>query len=150
MPCLRFVQVVVTPQGIAPLRDGERPTCDCGVKETQPTEGPNGDHMVEVPGGPFGIDVEATQAVHEPWRGYHSSLIGQNGKYVTRLEEKYGVKITFPREAHADGEGKTREQLKADEVLVKGGRKGVAQAKQELMDAVEFEKEYPSSAAPRS
>ncbi|OSD06860.1 hypothetical protein PYCCODRAFT_1431051 [Trametes coccinea BRFM310] len=72
---------------------------------------------------------------------YHSSLIGQNGKYVTRLEEKYGVKITFPREAHADGEGKTREQLKADEVLVKGGRKGVAQAKQELMDAVEFEKE---------
>ncbi|CDO77315.1 hypothetical protein BN946_scf184775.g5 [Trametes cinnabarina] len=72
---------------------------------------------------------------------YHSSLIGQNGKYVIRLEEKYGVKITFPREAHADGEGKTREQLKADEVLVKGGRKGVAQAKQELMDAVEFEKE---------
>ncbi|KAI0663525.1 hypothetical protein C8Q70DRAFT_363295 [Cubamyces menziesii] len=72
---------------------------------------------------------------------YHSSLIGQSGKYVIRLEEKYGVKITFPRESAADGEGKTREALKADEVLVKGGRKGVAQAKQELLDAVEFEKE---------
>ncbi|KAI8993032.1 hypothetical protein BD414DRAFT_293749 [Trametes punicea] len=72
---------------------------------------------------------------------YHSSLIGQNGKYVTRLEEKYGVKITFPRGTDADGEGKTREALKPDEVLVKGGRKGVAQAKQELLDAVEFEKE---------
>ncbi|KAI0051918.1 SCP160 protein [Auriscalpium vulgare] len=72
---------------------------------------------------------------------YHSGLIGQSGKYVIRLEDKYGVKITFPRESADNGEGKTREQLKSDEVLVKGGRKGVAQAKSELMDAVDFEKE---------
>ncbi|KZT26722.1 hypothetical protein NEOLEDRAFT_1131725 [Neolentinus lepideus HHB14362 ss-1] len=71
---------------------------------------------------------------------YHSGLIGQGGKYVTRLEEKYGVKITFPRDM-GEGEGRTRENLKADEVLVKGGRKGVASAKGELMEAVEFEKE---------
>ncbi|KDQ53462.1 hypothetical protein JAAARDRAFT_136870 [Jaapia argillacea MUCL 33604] len=70
---------------------------------------------------------------------YHPGLIGQGGKYVVRLEEKYGVKITFPRESH-DGE-RTRENLKPDEVLVKGGKKGVAQAKSELLDAVEFEKE---------
>jgi len=72
-------------------------------------------------------------------------LIGQSGKYVIRLEEKYGVKITFPRESPENGEGKTRESLKADEVLVKGGKKGVAQAKSELMDAVEFEKESNNS-----
>ncbi|TCD71269.1 hypothetical protein EIP91_011748 [Steccherinum ochraceum] len=72
---------------------------------------------------------------------YHSSLIGQSGKYVIRLEEKYAVKITFPRESAENGEGKTRESLKADEVLIKGGRKGVASAKSELIDAVEFEKE---------
>ncbi|KAH9931061.1 uncharacterized protein BXZ73DRAFT_101653 [Epithele typhae] len=71
---------------------------------------------------------------------YHSSLIGQSGKYVIRLEDKYSVKITFPRES-AEGDSRTREPLKADEVLVKGGRKGVAAAKQELMDAVEFERE---------
>jgi len=71
---------------------------------------------------------------------YHSSLIGQSGKYVIRLEEKYSVKITFPRES-ADHEGKTREQLKSDEVLVKGGKKGVAGAKSELLDALEFEKD---------
>ncbi|TFK54204.1 SCP160 protein [Heliocybe sulcata] len=71
---------------------------------------------------------------------YHSGLIGQGGKYVIRLEEKYAVKITFPRDM-GEGEGRTRENLKADEVLVKGGRKGVANAKSELMDAVEFEKE---------
>ncbi|EMD37873.1 hypothetical protein CERSUDRAFT_114510 [Gelatoporia subvermispora B] len=71
---------------------------------------------------------------------YHSSLIGQSGKYVIRLEEKYDVKITFPRESES-AEGKTREPLKSDEVLIRGGRKGVASAKAELLDAVEFEKE---------
>ncbi|KAI0321166.1 hypothetical protein OF83DRAFT_1168679 [Amylostereum chailletii] len=71
---------------------------------------------------------------------YHAGLIGQSGKYVIRLEEKYGVKITFPREG--DGaDGRTREPIKQDEVLVKGGRKGVAAAKSELLEAVDFEKE---------
>lgn len=65
---------------------------------------------------------------------YHSSLIGQSGKYAIRLEEKYSVKITFPRQSSENGEGKTREQLKPDEVLVKGGKKGVAGAKSELLD----------------
>jgi predicted PilT family ATPase len=72
---------------------------------------------------------------------YHSSLIGQAGKYAIRLEEKYSVKITFPRGSAENGEGKTREQLKSDEVLVKGGKKGVAGAKSELMEALDFEKE---------
>jgi predicted PilT family ATPase len=65
---------------------------------------------------------------------YHSSLIGQSGKYAIRLEEKYSVKITFPRQSAENGQGKTREQLKPDEVLIKGGKKGVAGAKSELMD----------------
>lgn len=65
---------------------------------------------------------------------YHSSLIGQGGKYVIRLEEKYGVKITFRRETDESGESKTREALKADEVLVKGGKKGVAGAKSEILE----------------
>lgn len=73
---------------------------------------------------------------------YHSSLIGEKGKYAIRLEEKYDVRITFPRHGSSDSyETKTREPLKADEVLVKGGRKGVAGAKAELLDALEFEKE---------
>ena len=65
---------------------------------------------------------------------YHPSLIGPSGKYVLRLEDKYAVKITFPREAAEGGEGKTREPLKADEVLVKGGRKGVAGARSEILE----------------
>ncbi|KAF9653203.1 SCP160 protein [Thelephora ganbajun] len=78
-------------------------------------------------------------------RQYHSSLIGQNGKYVTRLEDKYGVKIIFPRET-TESEGKTRESLTPDEVLVKGGKEGVAGARTELLDALEFEKENDHTA----
>ncbi|KAG2150530.1 hypothetical protein DEU56DRAFT_33581 [Suillus clintonianus] len=72
---------------------------------------------------------------------YHAQLIGQSGKYAIRLEENYGVKITFPRSSGENGEGKTREQLKPDEVLIKGGKRGVASAKSELLEALEFEKE---------
>lgn len=61
-------------------------------------------------------------------------MIGQSGKYAIRLEEKYSVKITFPRQNAENGEAKTREQLKSDEVLVKGGKKGVAGAKAELLE----------------
>jgi predicted PilT family ATPase len=66
---------------------------------------------------------------------YHSSLIGQSGKYAIRLEDKYAVKITFPRQGAENGENKTREPLKQDEVLIKGGKKGVAGAKAELLEA---------------
>lgn len=56
------------------------------------------------------------------------------------MEDKYGVKINFPRQSGEHGDSR-REPLKQDEVLVKGGKKGVAQAKSELLDALEFEKE---------
>jgi len=82
---------------------------------------------------------ETTEILKIPHQ-YHGSLIGQNGKYVVRLEDKYSVKINFPRQSGEYGDNK-REPLKPDEVLVKGGRKGVAQAKSELLDALEVEKE---------
>lgn len=63
---------------------------------------------------------------------YHPSLIGQGGKYVVRLEEKYDVKITFPRGEHS--EVKPRETLKPDEVHIRGPKKGVANAKAELLE----------------
>ncbi|KAF9568060.1 hypothetical protein CPC08DRAFT_746592 [Agrocybe pediades] len=85
--------------------------------------------------------ADETQEILKIPAQYHSSLIGQNGKYAIRLEEKYSVKITFPRQSAENGESKTREQLKPDEVLIKGGKKGVAGAKSELLEAYEFEKE---------
>lgn len=67
-------------------------------------------------------------------RQYHPSLIGQSGKYVIRLEENYDVKITFPREGDSADARNRDHSLKPDEVLVKGGKKGVAGAKAELLD----------------
>lgn len=83
---------------------------------------------------------ETTEVLKIPSQ-YHSSLIGQSGKYAIRLEERYSVKITFPRPSAENGENRTKEQLKPDEVLIKGGKKGVAGAKSELLEALEFEKE---------
>ena len=79
---------------------------------------------------------------------YHASLIGSGGKYAIRLEEKHGVRITFP---------KNDDQSDNSEVIIKGGKKGVSQAKSELLEALEFEKEnnntlnisIPSSAIAR-
>jgi hypothetical protein len=85
--------------------------------------------------------ADETQEILKIPAQYHSSLIGQSGKYAIRLEERHTVKITFPRQSPEGGEGKTREQLKPDEVLVKGGKKGVAAAKAELLEAAEFEKD---------
>lgn len=60
------------------------------------------------------------------------ALIGSGGKYAIRLEEKYGVYLSFPRE------GKDQ---KPDEVIIRGGKKGVAAAKSELLEAAAYEAE---------
>ena len=71
-------------------------------------------------------------------RQFHASLIGSGGKYVVRLEEKYDVKITFPRdnrEGQEASENRGRDPIpKADEVVIKGGKKGVSHAKAELLE----------------
>lgn len=65
------------------------------------------------------------------------ALIGQGGKYgeslltVTRLQDKYGVHITFP---HASSN--------SDEVTVRGGRKGANAAKTELAELLQYEQEH--------
>lgn len=67
----------------------------------------------------------------------HGAIIGQGGKYVTRLQDSYGVRINFP--SQSDNEKSTGQ--KSDEVIVKGGKKGVEGAKAELLELVEYEKE---------
>lgn len=73
----------------------------------------------------------------------HASMIGQGGKYVSRLQDTYAVRINFPRDAAAaNGEnGRARTEQKPDEVIIKGGKKGVEQAKQELVELLAYEQE---------
>ncbi len=83
----------------------------------------------------------------------HGSFIGQGGKYVTRLQDTYAVRINFPN-ANAQSSGQStptdnaddkaagaRASQKPDEVIIKGGRKGVEGAKAELLELLEYEKE---------
>ncbi|WVN90844.1 uncharacterized protein L203_106087 [Cryptococcus depauperatus CBS 7841] len=67
-------------------------------------------------------------------RAIQPALIGAAGKYAIRLEEKYGVKLSFPRDAKETGGN-------PDQVSIRGGRKGVAAAKAELLEAAAFETE---------
>lgn len=76
---------------------------------------------------------ETQESLHVP-REYHSALIGPSGKYVNRMEETHGVKIFFPRDKDGEGDNKGREALKPNEVLLKGGRKGVAAARAEILE----------------
>lgn len=81
------------------------------------------------------LEDETTEMVKIP-RAIQPALIGSGGKYAIRLEEKYGVKLSFPRD---------KEASKPDEVTIRGGRKGVASAKAELLEAAAFETESRQS-----
>ncbi|MCO5598726.1 hypothetical protein L7F22_052824 [Adiantum nelumboides] len=82
---------------------------------------------------------EATVTINVP-ASLHGSIIGQGGKYVTRLQDNYGVRINFPSQSASDDAKSDRPQ-KPDEVVIKGGKKGVEGAKAELLDLIEYEKE---------
>lgn len=83
----------------------------------------------------------------------HGSFIGQGGKYVTRLQDTYAVRINFPNanaqsgtstptEGADDKPAGARVNQKPNEVIIKGGKKGVEGAKAELLELLEYEKEH--------
>jgi len=78
---------------------------------------------------------------------YHKSLIGAKGRYVKRLEDKYGVHIRFPKtkDPNEEGEDDSTDAQKPDEVIVKGGKKGVKDAQAELMELLDYERDHDNS-----
>lgn len=66
---------------------------------------------------------------------YHRRMIGPNAVYVTRLQEKYGVRIRFPPVATDSTESSS------NEVIIRGPSKAVASAKDELEQLYKFEKD---------
>ncbi|RPA71329.1 hypothetical protein BJ508DRAFT_419956 [Ascobolus immersus RN42] len=63
---------------------------------------------------------------------HHKTIIGTGGKFVKRLEEKYNVRIRFPK----SGDGATGNP---DEVTIKGPKKGAAEAKKEIEEVLQYE-----------
>ncbi|KAF7719840.1 RNA binding effector protein [Penicillium ucsense] len=90
---------------------------------------------------------------------YHRELIGQRGNQVNRLQDRYSVRVQFPRAANiADDQsvGETgsdagaarsgRPQQAADEVLVKGPSKGADQARDEILSLLQWVVDHSHSA----
>ncbi|KAJ2848502.1 hypothetical protein IWW36_003259, partial [Coemansia brasiliensis] len=69
----------------------------------------------------------------------HRALIGSGGRYVKRLEEKYAVRIQFPSSRREDDDSTP---LQADQIRIRGGRKGVEGAKAELLELAAYELEH--------
>ncbi|PVV00167.1 hypothetical protein BB559_000064 [Furculomyces boomerangus] len=77
---------------------------------------------------------------------YHNSLIGTGGRFVRRLEERYGVSIKFPNNKNNSDNHKPevvegddgKLQLAENEILVRGGSKGVTSATQEMTELAEY------------
>ncbi|KAJ4349631.1 uncharacterized protein N0V89_008247 [Didymosphaeria variabile] len=77
---------------------------------------------------------------------YHRDLIGAKGSTVNRLQERYNVRINFPRSSgkaddEAAGEGASQRNFRAqapDEVIVRGPRKGADEARDEILSLLQY------------
>jgi transcription antitermination factor NusA-like protein len=78
------------------------------------------------------LEDETTQNLQIPAE-YRGRIIGEGGKYVRRLEEKYTVHINFPSSEDSTSDA-------SNQIVIRGGRKGVAAAAAEIKELYEYEK----------
>ena len=85
---------------------------------------------------------------------FHRDLVGKDGNQVKRLQERYHVRVMFPRinavpspenQSLADGENeaaaipKSRRSVQApDEVVIRGPRRGADEAREELLSLYQY------------
>lgn len=103
------------------------------------------------------LDEEATHHLRiQPQ--YHRELIGSHGSQVNRLQDRYNVRIQFPRSAHNDddvsvangseagGLRTPRSNQAPDEVIIRGPKKGADAAKEELESLLKYTQENSQTA----
>ena len=96
------------------------------------------------------LDDEATHVLKIKPQ-YHREMIGAKGSQVNRLQDRYDVRVQFPRSAHnttddrstADassdaGAKNYRSNQAADEVIIRGPRKGADDARDELLTLLQW------------
>ncbi len=80
---------------------------------------------------------------------YHGDLIGARGSQVRRLQERYDVRVMFPRamnddssntKSASDGASASRHSRSQapDEVIIKGPRRGADEARDELLNLLQW------------
>ncbi|KAJ1919870.1 hypothetical protein IWQ60_007126 [Tieghemiomyces parasiticus] len=89
--------------------------------------------------------TDSTTATVAIDRRHHPALIGSQGRLVRQLEEKHNVFLKFPR-GHGGRTDEEGDETSGDhraqgpnDIVVKGGRKGVEAAKRELLDLARHE-----------
>ncbi|KAF2202811.1 hypothetical protein GQ43DRAFT_479577 [Delitschia confertaspora ATCC 74209] len=78
---------------------------------------------------------------------YHRDLIGAKGNQVNRLQDRYHVRINFPRTATTNDDDAATEggasqrnyrSQAADEVIIRGPKKGADEAREELLNLLQW------------
>ncbi|KAL2354865.1 hypothetical protein BJ546DRAFT_1048155 [Cryomyces antarcticus] len=80
---------------------------------------------------------------------YHRELIGAKGSQVNRLQERYNVRINFPRSAPTPDEDQPASDATAgaqrghsnqapDEVVIRGPKRGADEAREELLNLLQW------------
>ncbi|KAF2123936.1 RNA binding effector protein-like protein Scp160 [Dothidotthia symphoricarpi CBS 119687] len=76
---------------------------------------------------------------------YHRDLIGASGKQVERLQTRYNVRINFPRRQKENDDatsqaasGRNSRGQNQDEVIVRGPKKGADEARDELLNLLQY------------
>ncbi|OCK77680.1 hypothetical protein K432DRAFT_427817 [Lepidopterella palustris CBS 459.81] len=78
---------------------------------------------------------------------YHRDLIGAKGSQVNRLQERYNVRVNFPRSAAANDDDAATEGASSqknyrahapDEVVIRGPRRGADEAREELLNLLQW------------
>lgn len=81
---------------------------------------------------------------------FHADMIGPGGRTVRKLEDRYHVRVQFPRSATGDGASiadgaseaggrrSARPQQAADEITIRGPSQGARDARSELLDLKQY------------
>ncbi|KAK2871857.1 hypothetical protein FQN49_002756 [Arthroderma sp. PD_2] len=96
---------------------------------------------------------------------YHRDLIGQKGSQVNRLQERYNVRVQFPRANNAvaddisvadgseaaaptngNGNGRSRPAQAVDEVIIRGPKKGADSTRDEILSLYQWLVDHSHSA----
>ncbi|KAF2860532.1 RNA-binding G protein effector of mating response pathway [Piedraia hortae CBS 480.64] len=89
------------------------------------------------------LEDEVTHYLNIPAQ-FHRELIGAKGDQVRRLQDRYGVRVEFPRPKQADDdheEESTRRQQAPNEVIVKGPSRGADSCRDELLSLLQWVKD---------
>lgn len=94
------------------------------------------------------LEDETTHHLHVPAQ-FHRDLIGAQGAQVNKLQDRYNVRINFPRSKATEddnGEESRRNNQQPNEVVIKGPSRGADAARDELLSLLQYVKDNSHTA----